>query len=77
MANKVTFSLEAAQASAQKMADMTGNSVLVYRSLVSDVIGNPVYGVAYTLPIYGERVGERIYPTDSVTSFTTGRRPGE
>jgi hypothetical protein len=58
---EMTLSLEAVQASAQRRADATGSSVLVYRSLVSQGT-HPVYGIAYTLPVWGERVGNRIYP---------------
>jgi hypothetical protein len=58
---EMELTLEAVQASAQRRADATGSSVLVYRSLVADST-RPVYGIAYTLPLWGERIGDRIYP---------------
>jgi hypothetical protein len=66
------LSLEAVQASAQKRADTTGSSVLVYRSLLAET-SKPVYGVAFTLPMWGERVGERIYPRDIKSYPWSGR----
>lgn len=65
------LSLEAVQASAQKRADTTGSSVLVYRSLLAET-SKPVYGVAFTLPMWGERIGERIYPTPTAYRFYAG-----
>jgi len=60
MAHKVGTLLYAKE-EAQKLANKTGSSVIIYRSQLRQ--DEPeVYGVHYTLPVFSERVGERIYP---------------
>lgn len=61
-----------AQHLAQRHADKTGNSVLVYQKLNGGYLNGellPEFGIAYTLPNFAVRVGERYYPT---TSESTG-----
>ena len=43
---------------AQKIANETGSSVIVYQSLLR----SEEFGVAFTLPTWGVRVSERIEP---------------
>jgi len=49
-----------AKKKALKIANETGNSILVYKSTLPVQEGE--YGVAFTLPAFGERVGDRVYP---------------
>ena len=53
------MTLDDAIAQAKDVANITGNGVLVYRAVHND---RGEYGIAYTLPMWGERVVERIYP---------------
>jgi hypothetical protein len=53
------MTLDDAVCEAHKIANSSGVSVLVYKATHND-LGE--YGVAYTLPMWGERVGDRIYP---------------
>jgi hypothetical protein len=46
---------------AQRTANRTGSSVVVYRCTHQPEAA-PAYGFDYTLPTFGERVGDRIYP---------------
>lgn len=46
---------------AQRTANRTGNSVLVYRC-THQPESSAAYGFDYTLPAFGERVGDRIEP---------------
>jgi hypothetical protein len=57
------MTLRQAQTEARKIADQTRSSVLVYRATHNlDRPGQ--YGVAFTLPMWGERIGNRIYPSE-------------
>lgn len=48
---------EDAREKAVQVANRTEQSVIVYRSTLNDK-----YGVDFTLPIHGCRVGDRVYP---------------
>jgi hypothetical protein len=52
------MTLENAQRYAQELANRTGSSVLVYKSLLAP----DEYGTEFTLPTWGERIGDRVYP---------------
>jgi hypothetical protein len=55
------MTLAQATAQAQKTANESGSSVLIYRATYN--LTQPArYGVAFTLPMWGERIGERVYP---------------
>lgn len=56
------MTLEKAKREARMIAETTGSSVLVYRSLLICDQTTPEYFTAYTLPSFGEGV-ERIYPS--------------
>ena len=56
------MTLEHALVKAQQTANRTGCSVLVYRATHLPADAPNVYGVEFTLPIFGVRVGERIEP---------------
>ena len=43
---------------AVSLANESGNSVLIYKS----TLPSAQYGVEFTLPRFGERVGNRVYP---------------
>jgi hypothetical protein len=47
---------------AQKLANETGSSVLIFRATHLPANALPVYGVAFTLPPFATRIGDRIYP---------------
>jgi hypothetical protein len=59
---KTIRTLTQAQTRAQEVANRTGSSVLVYRSLLRE--DEEDYGTAFTLPSFAERIGERIYPEE-------------
>ena len=52
------MTLEQAREKAQQIANETGSSVLVYQSQLHP----EEYGTEFTLPTFGTRIGERIYP---------------
>jgi hypothetical protein len=59
---------EKAQDRAQRIANETGSSTLVYFTKVGHR-----YGVSFTLPIHGIRLGERYYPQIRIPgAFSTG-----
>lgn len=60
------MSYEQAKNNAQRYADRTGNSVLVYKATHRE--GIDIYGFSCTLPMWGERIGDRLYPTTSEAS---------
>ncbi len=59
---------EQARTRAQQMADESGSSVLVYKALHNK--SKEQYGAAFTLPHFGERVGNRIEPKQKNASVS-------
>lgn len=53
---------EAAKKKAFRIANDTGNSVLIYKSTLPNGEDTEEYGVAFTLPAFANRVGDRVYP---------------
>ena len=61
--------LEYAKQEGQRLANKMGSSVLIYRSQLRE--DEPaVYGVAYTVPCFAERIGDRIYPQPDDVDIT-------
>jgi hypothetical protein len=56
------MTLANALAYAHRAANRTGSSVLVYRNLAAAAQNREEYGFDFTLPMFGERVGDRIEP---------------
>jgi hypothetical protein len=57
------MTLATAQQLAQRCANNTGGSVVVYQDL-HKLDGVERYNYDFTLPAFGKRIGERIYPQD-------------
>jgi hypothetical protein len=56
--------LAGARKEAQRVSNRTGSPTLVYKSLLRQ--DEPAhYGVSFTVPIFGQRIGERYYPQPS------------
>ena len=57
------MTLEFARKEAQRRANETGNSYIVVRAKHNlDIPEDDRYMVCLTLPLHGDRVGDRIYP---------------